>query len=106
MIRLHSVISLLFLVYFSLGEAESPPPLDRLRVFHFVLNDLTQTRRSANYLMAQPRVITSLVFVYARVRQLLILTQEFFCEVRGSCQDSVVVKEPPDFRGQVEIGQM
>lgn len=39
------------------------PPLDGLCVFHSVLNDITQTGRAANYLMAQPRVITSLVFV-------------------------------------------
>lgn len=39
------------------------PPLDGLCLFHSVLNDVTQTGRAANYLMAQPSVITSLVFV-------------------------------------------
>lgn len=77
----------------------------------FTLSWMTSRRRDAPptiwwHSRAWLRRLCLCVFVYACVCQLLILTQELFCEVGGSFQDSVIVKEPPDFCAKVEIRQL
>lgn len=61
------------------------------------LNDVTQTGRAGNYLMARLRVITSLVCTC--VHLFLTLTRELICTVGSSFQDSDIFKKKklPDF---------